>query len=115
MSVTEECEKHELIGCSICNPTVHKTARQWDRQQSLRLDISDDALAGWLSEYKAGSRSRSEIERDDLGDLTSNGHRITFLWAERLGVDLAGRAPMTIENERLRARIKELEAALAAK
>lgn len=39
----------------------------------------------WQRQVETGKRSKVEIERDELGDTTSRGKRLTRLFASELG------------------------------
>lgn len=49
--------------------------------------VATPTLRKWQKEIASGKRSKVEIERAELGDLTSRGKAITRLIATELGVD----------------------------
>lgn len=46
-------------------------------------------LAAWYDQYRNGQRSKSQIEREELQDQTSNGKAIAALWKQHLGFNTA--------------------------
>ena len=75
----------------------------------MTLHITDNALRSLYSEWEDG-RTKVDIEREDLLDLTSHGKTITRLWRDRLGIETEGVHPLVIENRRLRKLVAELGA-----
>jgi hypothetical protein len=63
--------------------------------------ISKPALRRWLQQWEQG-RTKNDIEREELGDVTSHGKYITRLWREHLGVETENEHPLVTENRRLR-------------
>jgi hypothetical protein len=60
--------------------------------QITTYDLYDLTL--WHAQWAAGQRSKSEIERTELGTGRPHGKLITRLWREKLGKETEGEHPM---------------------